>query len=89
MLPMPVGQAAASTIAGTPVKIVCEDFARVAVPAAIGADGTVFEFVLPDPAGGYVPTIHLPQSTCSTLRRLDRERPGTTASARRSNPAAS
>jgi hypothetical protein len=29
MLPVPVVQAAASTIAGTPVQIVCQDFTRV------------------------------------------------------------
>jgi hypothetical protein len=32
---------------------------------------------VPDPAGGYVPTIHLPQATCSTPLHLDRKRAGT------------
>lgn len=77
MVAPPVVQAAASIIAGTPVTIVCNDFSRIDASAAVGADGTLLEFVLPDPAGGFVPTIHLPQSTCSTLRHLDRKRPGT------------
>lgn len=77
MVPMPVVQAAASIIAGTPVTIVCEDFSRGPAAAAVGADGSVLGFVLPDPAGGIAPVIHLPQRTCSTLRHLDRMRPGT------------